>query len=106
MARQDSYFSSSILERFENALVTVNYSNVPHSQDYLARGNKHATDKIAAELCTHAFYLAMNGACGVWYVQFQVLNNLENAASLNNSLLREGFQSASKWKTRTSHLGD
>ena len=40
-----------------------------------------------------------------WYVQFQVLNNLENAASLNNLLLREGFQSASKWKTRTSHLG-
>ena len=41
-----------------------------------------------------------------WYVQFQVLNNLENAASLNNLLLREGFQSASKWKTRTSHLGE
>ena len=40
-----------------------------------------------------------------WYVQFQVLNNLENAASLNNFLLREGFQSASKRKTRTSHLG-
>ena len=37
-------------------------------------------------------------------VQFQVLNNLENAASLNNLLLREGSQSASKWKTRTSHL--
>ena len=55
MARQDSYFSSSILERFENALVTVTYSNLPHSQDYLARGNKHATDKIAAELCIHAF---------------------------------------------------
>ena len=65
MARQDSYFSSSILERFENALVTVNYSNLRHSQDYLAPGNKHATDKIAAELCIHAFYLAMNGACGV-----------------------------------------
>ena len=41
-----------------------------------------------------------------WNVQFQVLNNLENAASLNNLLLREGFQSASKWKTRTSHLGE
>ena len=65
MARQDSYFSSSILERFENALVTVSYSNLLHSQDYLASGNKHATDKIAAELCIHAFYLAMNGACGV-----------------------------------------
>ena len=61
MALQDSYFSSSILERFENALVTVNYSNLPHSQDYLAPGNKRATDKIAAELCIHA----MNGACGV-----------------------------------------
>ena len=66
MARQNSYFSSSILERFENALVTVDYSNLPHSQDYLASGNKHATDKIAAELCIHAFYLAMNGACGVY----------------------------------------
>ena len=65
MARQDSYFSSSILECFENALVTLNYSNLPHSQDYLAPGNKHATDKIAAEHCIHAFYLAMNGACGV-----------------------------------------
>ena len=30
-----------------------------------ASGNKHATDKIAAELCIHAFYLAMNVACGV-----------------------------------------
>ena len=50
---------------FENALVTVNYSNLPHSQDYLAPGNKHATDKIAAELCIHAFYLAMNVAYGV-----------------------------------------
>ena len=32
----------------------------------------------------------------MWYVashvQFQVLNNLENAASLNNLLLPEGFQ--------------
>ena len=65
MARQDSYFSSSILERFENALVTVNYSNLSHSHDYLAPGNKHATGKIAAELCIHAFYLAMNVACGV-----------------------------------------
>ena len=65
MARQDSYFSSSILERFENAIVTVNYSNVPHSQDYLAPGNKHATDKIAGELCIHAFHLAMNVACGL-----------------------------------------
>ena len=65
MARQDSFFSSSILERFENALVIVNYSNLPHSQDYLAPGNKHATDKTAAELCIHAFYLGMNGACGV-----------------------------------------
>ena len=65
MARQDSYLSSSNLERFENALVTVNYSNLPHSQDYLAPGNKHATDEIAAELCIHAFYLAMNVACGV-----------------------------------------
>ena len=81
----------------------LRYSNLPHSQDYLAPGNKHATDKIAAELCIHAFYLAMNVA---WYVQFQVLNNLENAASLNNLLLREGFQSTSKWKTRTSHLGE
>ena len=58
-------FSSSILERFENALVTVNYSHYPHSQDYLAPGNKHATVKIAAELCIHAFYLAMNVVCGV-----------------------------------------
>ena len=48
----------------------------------------------------------MNGACGVVCSIFQVLNNLENAASLNNLLLREGFQSASKWKTRTSHLGE
>ena len=62
---KDSYFSSSILERFENALDTVNYSTLPHSQDYLAPGNKHATDKIAAELCIHAFYRAMNVACGV-----------------------------------------
>ena len=29
----------------------------------LAPGNKHATDKIAADLCIHAFYLAMNVAC-------------------------------------------
>ena len=66
MARQDSYFSSSILERFENALITaVNYSNLPYTKDYLAPGNKHATDKIAAELCIHVFYLAMNVACGV-----------------------------------------
>ena len=65
LARQDSYLSSSILERFENALVTVNYSHYPHSQDYLAPGNKHATVKIAAELCIHAFYLAMNVVCGV-----------------------------------------
>ena len=48
-----------------NALVTVNYSSLPHSQDYLAPGNKHATDKVAVELCIHAFYLAMNVACGV-----------------------------------------
>ena len=41
-----------------------------------------------------------------WFVQFQVLNNLENAASLNNLLLREGFQSASKWKTRSNYLGE
>ena len=41
-----------------------------------------------------------------WCVQFQVLNNLENAASLNNLLLSEGFQSASKWKTRSSYLGE
>ena len=65
MVRQDSYLSSSILECFENALVTVNYSNLPHSQDCFAPGNKHATDKIAAELCIHAFYLAMNVACGM-----------------------------------------
>ena len=65
LARQDSYLSSLILVRFENAFVTVNYSNEPHSQDYLAPGNKHATDKIAAELCIYAFYLAMNVACGV-----------------------------------------
>ena len=44
---------------------------MPHSQGYLAPGNKHATDKIAAELCIHAFYLAMNMACGV-HVHFQV----------------------------------
>ena len=41
----------------------------------------------------------------MWYVachvQFQVLNNLENAASLNNLLLPEGF----KWETRSSYLG-
>ena len=60
LARQDNYLSSSILERFENALVTVNYSHYLHSQDYLAPGNKHAT-----ELCIHAFYLAMNVVCGV-----------------------------------------
>ena len=65
LARQDSYLSSSILERFENALVTVNYSHYPPSQDYLAPGNKHATVKIAAELCIHAFYLAMNVVCSV-----------------------------------------
>ena len=41
-----------------------------------------------------------------WYVQIQVLNNLDNAASLNNLLLSEGFQSASKWKTRSSNLGE
>ena len=61
LARQDSYLSSSI----ENALVTLNYSHYPHSQDYLAPGNKHTTLKIAAELCIHAFYLAMNVVCGV-----------------------------------------
>ena len=61
----DSDLSFSILERFESALVTVNYSNLPHSQDYLAPGNKDATDKIADELCMHAFYLAMNVAYGV-----------------------------------------
>ena len=44
LARQDSYLSSS---------------------SYLAPGNKHATDKIAAELCILAFYLAMNVVCGV-----------------------------------------
>ena len=65
LAKIYSYFSSSILERFENALVTVNYSNLPHSQDYLPPGNKHATDKIAAELCIHAFFLAINVACCV-----------------------------------------
>ena len=53
------------VERFENALVTVNYSHYPHSQHFLAPGNKHATVKIAAELCIHAFYLAMNVVCGV-----------------------------------------
>ena len=31
---------------------------------FLASGNKHAKDKIAAELCIHAFYLAINVACG------------------------------------------
>ena len=36
LARQDSFSSSSISKRFENALVVVNYSNSPHSQDYLA----------------------------------------------------------------------
>ena len=41
-----------------------------------------------------------------WHVYFQVLNNFENAASLNNLMLREGFQSASKWKTRSSYLGE
>ena len=66
MARQDSYFWSSILERFENALVTVNYSNLPHSQDYLAPGNKHATDKITAELCIHAF----SNEWGMWRGMF------------------------------------
>ena len=64
MARQDSYFSSSILERFENALVTVNYSNLPHSQDYLAPGNKHATDKIAAELCRSC--ILFSNECGMF----------------------------------------
>ena len=46
----------------------------------------------------------MNVACGV-LCSIQVLNNRENAASLNNLMLREGFQSASKWKTRSSYLG-
>ena len=41
-----------------------------------------------------------------WIGVFQVLNNLENAASLNNLLLREGFQRASKQKTRSSYLGE
>ena len=62
LARQDSYLSSSILERFENALVTVNYSHYPHSQDYLAPGNKHATVKIAAELSCILF----SNECGMW----------------------------------------
>ena len=31
------------LKRFENPRVTVNYSNLPHFQDYLAAGNEHAT---------------------------------------------------------------
>ena len=65
LAKIATLISSSILERFENALVAVNYSHYPHSQDYLAPGNKHATVKIAAELCIHAFYLAMNVVCGV-----------------------------------------
>ena len=63
--RYDSYLSSFILECFENALITVNYSNLPHSKDYLPPGNKHATNKIVAELCIHAFYLVMNVACCV-----------------------------------------
>ena len=39
-----------------------------------------------------------------WHVKFQVLNNLENAASLNNLLQQERFQSAPKWKTRGIYL--
>ena len=65
LARQDSYLLSSILERFENAPVTVNYSHYPHFQDYSVPENKHATNNIAAELCIHAFHLAM------WYVACQ-----------------------------------
>ena len=42
----------------------------------------------------------------VWHVHFQVINNFENAASLDNVLQHEGFQSASKWKTRSSYLGE
>ena len=49
----------------KTVFVTVNYSHYPHSQDYLAPENKRATVKIAAELCIHAFYLAMNVVCGV-----------------------------------------
>ena len=37
-----------------------------------------------------------------WHVQFQVLNNLENAATLNR--ISDDFQSASKWKTRSSYM--
>ena len=73
-----------MLDSFESALVTVIYSNFPHSQDYLALGNKHATDKIAAEFCIHAFYLAMNVACGEAYSFSSAKNNLENVASLNH----------------------
>ena len=42
-ACQDSYFASSILKRFGNPRVTLNYSNLPHSQDYLAPGIEHTT---------------------------------------------------------------
>ena len=41
-----------------------------------------------------------------WHVYFQVLNNLENAASFNNLLEQERFQSAPKLKTRGSYLGE
>ena len=41
-----------------------------------------------------------------WHVYFQVLNNLENAASLNNLLKQERVQTAPNWKTRGSYLGE
>ena len=46
---------------------------------------------IAAELCIHVFYLA---ECAMWrgIFIFQVLNNLEIVASLNNLLSHEGFK--------------
>ena len=53
------------------------------------------------------FFTKLTYSCTFFgHVHFHVLNNLENAASLNYLLSHEIFQSASKWKTRSSYLGE
>ena len=42
----------------------------------------------------------------LWHVHFHVLNNLKNAASLNNLLLLEGFPKCLKVEDGGSYLDD
>ena len=46
LGRQDSYPRLPVSSALETLQATVNYSNLPHSQDYLARENEHAIDVI------------------------------------------------------------